>query len=53
MRLLLWIALTCALAVEGAMVLPLLAGMALVGCAEVRHRTARPCARVRHDLFTG
>lgn len=38
MRLLLWTALTCVLAVEGAMVLPLLAGVAIVGCAEVRHR---------------
>ncbi|MER5265402.1 hypothetical protein ABTZ99_25310 [Actinosynnema sp. NPDC002837] len=51
MRLLLWIALTCALAVEGAMVLPLLAGVAIVGCAEVRRRSPRPRARVRHDLL--
>jgi hypothetical protein len=48
MRLLLWIALTCALAVEGAMVLPLLAGLAIVGCAEARRRSHRP--RTRHDL---
>ncbi|XVS60880.1 hypothetical protein ACQPYE_21475 [Actinosynnema sp. CA-299493] len=51
MRLLLWIALTCALAVEGAMVLPLLAGVAIVGCAEVRRRSPRPPARARRDLL--
>jgi hypothetical protein len=53
MRLLLWIALTCALAVEGAMVLPLLAGVVIVGCAEVRPRSPRPRARRRHDLVVG
>jgi len=51
MRLLLWIALTCALAVEGAMVLPLLAGVAIVGCAEIRRRSPRRRTRVRHDLL--
>ncbi|MEU4448589.1 hypothetical protein AB0K14_07110 [Actinosynnema sp. NPDC050801] len=51
MRLLLWIALTCALAVEGAMVLPLLAGLAIIGCAEARRRSPRPRPRTRHDLF--
>ncbi|MCE6997183.1 hypothetical protein LZG04_20595 [Saccharothrix sp. S26] len=54
MRLLLWIALTCALAVEGAMVLPLVAGVLLVGCAEARRRRApRPPARMRQDLLAG
>jgi hypothetical protein len=53
MRLLLWIALTCALAVEGAMVLPLLAGLAIVGCADARRRSARPRPRARHDLLAG
>jgi hypothetical protein len=51
MRLLLWIALTCALAVEGAMVLPLLAGLAIVGCAEVRRRSPQPRTRAHHDLL--
>jgi hypothetical protein len=51
MRLLLWIALTCALAVEGAMVLPLLAGVVIVGCAEARRRAPRPRTPARHDLF--
>ncbi|MGM1058706.1 hypothetical protein [Saccharothrix sp. Mg75] len=44
MRLLLWTALTCALAVEGATFLPLLAGLAIIGCAAerpTRHRGAR------------
>ncbi|MFD1151716.1 hypothetical protein [Saccharothrix hoggarensis] len=51
MRLLLWIALTCALAVEGAVVLPLLAGMALVCCAEARRRS-RPWRHDRHTVLT-
>ncbi|MFI9011125.1 hypothetical protein ACIGNX_28210 [Actinosynnema sp. NPDC053489] len=52
MRLLLWIALTCALAVEGGMVLPLLAGLVIIGCAaEVRRRHHRPAERTRHDLL--
>ena len=52
MRLLLWIALTCALAVEGAMVLPLVAGLVIIGCAGARHRTARrPRALTRHHLL--
>ncbi len=53
MRLLLWIALTCALAVEGAMVLPMLAGVVIVGCAETRRRSPRPRARTAQDLLAG
>ncbi|MDR6593182.1 hypothetical protein ACFFSW_05385 [Saccharothrix longispora] len=48
MRLLLWTALTCALAVEGAMFLPLLAGLVIVGCAAerpTRHRGPRHARR--------
>ncbi|MEU5693111.1 hypothetical protein [Actinosynnema sp. NPDC020468] len=40
MRLLLWIALLSALAVVGALTLPLLAGFALVVCSD-SHRSAR------------
>ncbi|GAA3861675.1 hypothetical protein GCM10022243_29870 [Saccharothrix violaceirubra] len=42
MRLLLWIALTGALAVVGAMTLPLLAGVLLIACSDTHH-----CARRR------
>ncbi|WP_158845874.1 hypothetical protein [Saccharothrix deserti] len=51
MRLLLWTALTCALAVAGGMVLPLLAGIALVGCADERLRRGKTCAPSGRDLF--
>jgi hypothetical protein len=51
MRLLLWTALTCALAVAGGMVLPLLAGIALVGCADDRLRRGMTGASPRRDLF--
>lgn len=52
MRLLLWIVLTSALAVEGAMVLPLLAGLAIIGCADARCGRGVRAWRTR-DLFIG
>ncbi|MFD7659674.1 hypothetical protein ACFV4N_37350 [Actinosynnema sp. NPDC059797] len=50
MRLLLWIALTSALAVEGATVLPMLAGLVIVGCADARFCRGVRTPRVQ-DLF--
>ncbi|WP_153278245.1 hypothetical protein [Saccharothrix syringae] len=52
MRLLLWFALVSALAVEGATILPLLAGLVLVGCADVRFGRGAYAPDV-HDLFVG
>jgi len=52
MRLLIWIALTSALAVEGAMVLPLLGGLVIVGCADARFWRGVRAPRA-HDFFIG